>query len=83
MLKDWIVKQKMLEVAVVTVKSNIESRDWSLEAIKERMWGEHGIIIASSNSHGLVYKVYHHRSRTTAWYEPRELRLLDVPDYRR
>jgi hypothetical protein len=57
---------------VETVKPEVESDDWSPDALQQRRWGVSGKIVGSSNQHGLIFQVEH--DGTKAWYERRELR---------
>lgn len=61
---------------VETVKPEAESKDWSPGQKKLRQWGVSGYITKVSDAHGLCYEV-EHGDKTTAWYEPRELRNID------
>ena len=47
--------------------------DYHADARKNCKWGEEGIVIKVSNSHGLCYQVLH-EDGTRPWYEPDELR---------
>lgn len=65
------------KIAVLTVKPEKEATDWSKAALAERKWAVKGIVTERSNSHGLIYKVCH-QDGSSAWYESRELCLLDA-----
>ncbi len=66
---------------VETVQPKEESTDWTPEAKKLRQWGVTGYVQKHSDSHGLCYQVEHEHDKTTAWYEPRELVVLDTTTY--
>jgi hypothetical protein len=53
--------------------------DWSAEALKSRQWGVQGVVIRSSNAHGLCYLV-RHPDGTQGWYEAEELVRDDEED---
>lgn len=66
---------------VETVKPKRESTDWQPEALKLRQWGVTGFVQKHSDSHGLCYEIEHEHDKTTAWYEARELVVLDRCSY--
>lgn len=61
---------------VETVKQDVESYKWTPEASKLRQWGALGHIVNEEFGPGPVPHIYEveHEDKTTAWYEPGELR---------
>lgn len=66
---------------VETIKPEVESNDWQPEARKLRRWEVSGHVVDTSDAHGLCYQVEHEDDKTTAWYEPRELVVLEPFTY--
>lgn len=62
-------------IRVRTVRPEVESDDWTSEALPLRKWNVTGEIVAKSDSHGVIYQVKHDDG-SLAWYEPRELMLI-------
>jgi hypothetical protein len=58
---------------VLTTK-DAGAKDWEKAAREHVTWHTPGVILAYSDSHGLVYKVLH--GYTIAWYESEELNIL-------
>jgi hypothetical protein len=64
---------------VETVRPDVESDDWTQEAMASRRWGVTGSIVREHNSHGLCYRV-RHDDGSHGVYEARELRVLRVSE---
>jgi len=62
-------------IRVKTVKPEVESKDWVESVRTQRRWDALGIIVMTSDAHGLCYGVQH-EGGVIAWYEPRELVLV-------
>lgn len=67
-----LIGSRLIGWRVVTVKPEVESRDWTSAARVARLWGAAGTIIARNDAHGEVYQVRHDVGGE-AWYEAREL----------
>lgn len=68
----------------VVTSTTSTSTDWDKRALILRRAGAVGHVVNTSDSHGLIYEV-EHEDKTTAWYEPEELRSASIevlPDAR-
>lgn len=65
---------------VETIKPDKESSDWEPAAKLLRKWGVSGVVLQTKGGHGTVHEVKH-ADGTSGWYEPRELKALDVMSY--
>ena len=68
----WPADEPLQFGTKVRTTEDAGSNDWTAAGRAQRRWGEKGVVMDRSDSHGLCFCV-RHQDGTKAWYEPDEL----------